>query len=856
MTNQFYIPGNKVVDAAFLAQVLSLGGVGLWTLTVDPAGPAASVITTNQDSLRLLGVPADVEQSFTLEEFLTGWLNPADVGVVEDGLRQLAETGRAVIEIRFKYHTALEYRWFKLSSMVLARRGEAYDVFGLLEEIQEKLLAQEALQAALEQKECTARELLLEREKLATAIEAGDLGTWDWLIQTGEVVYNKRWAETIGYDLSEIKDTVETWENALLPEDLAMANKAVEDHCNGLTSRYVADFRMRHKDGSIIWAQDRGRVVEYDENGKAMRLMGVMLDVTKLKKTEQTLAEKNDQLELIFNAARIGAWDWEIPTGKIAFNNVYLDMLGYSPDEISGTIEEWDSFVHPDELEATNAALERAIKGEDGMYATEIRMRHKDGHYVWTYDFGRVVTRDENGNALRMIGGHFDFDERKKMELEVYLMQQQERELKMAKEVAEESTRAKSEFLANMSHEIRTPMNAIIGLTHLVLDTELTHQQYDYISRTEVAAENLLRIINDILDFSKIEAGKLEMEITGFHLGDILNSMVDILGVKAQEKGLEFALDVSPLVPVDLMGDPVRLGQILNNLASNSLKFTSEGSVEVRVRLEEEDQQQVQAADGVKNKNEAVLRFTVTDTGIGMSPEQMQALFTPFTQADTSTTRKYGGTGLGLTISKRLAEMMGGRIWCESELGKGSSFSFTAKFKLNRAVRGKTREKRITKAGEKEMLRPILGARILLTEDNEVNQLVAKKLLNNAGFIVNIANNGLEAVRMVQDQKYDLVLMDIQMPEMDGLTASKTIRSLPGFTELPIVAMTAHAMSGDRELSLAAGMNDHVNKPIDINELFTALLKWVPHRLEEEPPQERPRPESGQDPGLAGSETR
>ncbi|MDR2367911.1 MAG: PAS domain-containing protein [Deltaproteobacteria bacterium] len=787
-------------------------------MTIDSDDQELMTLNMNDYCEFLLGARCD--ETLTINSFIEQWVHPEDNGIINGFIESLrGPTGRSYIELRLRQRSSEDYHFYKIAAEVVHRDelGNPLKILGMLENVQERCMTQQALELALAEKDKTAKDLILERERLSAVIEAADLGTWDWQIQTGQVVYNRRWAETIGYDLSEIKGTVETWENALLPEDLEMANKAVEDHCNGLTSRYVSDFRMRHRNGSLIWAQDRGRVVEYDKNGKALRLMGVMLDVTKLKHTEQTLEEKNDQLELIFNAARIGAWDWDVAQGVINFNSVYLDMLGYTPDEITGTIEEWESFVHPDELEATNAALERALSGEDDMYAKEIRMRHKDGHYVWTYDFGRVVTRDENGVAQRMIGGHFDFDEKKKMEFEFDQMQRHERELKLSRDLAEESTRAKSEFLANMSHEIRTPMNAIIGLTHLVLETDLSPQQYDYISRTQVAAENLLRIINDILDFSKIEAGKLEMEETEFNLGELLNAMVDILGVQAKEKGLEFLLDLSPDVPQGLWGDPVRLGQILNNLVSNALKFTSEGRVAVAVSLAE------------KSDRETMLRFEVADTGIGMSPEQKSGLFTPFTQADTSTTRKYGGTGLGLTISKRLSEMMGGEIWCQSQLGRGSSFGFTARFKLQGDAQLKSKEsKKQGKKTNEEFLKPIEGSKILLAEDNEVNQLVASRILNNAGFIVDIAKNGLEAVDMVQRTDYDLVLMDIQMPEMDGLTASKTIRALPGFAALPIVAMTAHAMSGDREQSLAAGMNDHVNKPINVSELFNALVTWIP----------------------------
>jgi PAS domain S-box-containing protein len=816
------LPPERAISEEDFYTVLLDANVGLWELSSADGSLENSKFSIN-DSLSMMLGTEENEKDF--QRFLKDWLHKDDHEEVGKLLVLLLEgkIKNVSTEARLFHVKHGEYRWFK-STGVLCRecsKKPGFRIFGLLQDVHERRLAQKAMAEALKERERAVKDLLVERGLLDAVIDAASLGTWDWEIQTGAVKYNRRWAQTIGYELEELDSTVATWENALFPEDLKIANAAVEAHCEGKTPFYQADFRMRHKNGSAIWAQDRGRVVEYDEKGAAKRLMGVMLDVTHQKNIEKTLEEKNDQLELIFKAARIGAWDWDIVNGTIKFNDVYLDMLGYTPDEITGTIEEWESFVHPDELDSTNAALDRAINGEDAMYAEEIRMRHKDGHYVWTYDFGRVVARNDKGEALRMVGGHFDFDEKKKMEMEFYAMQEHERELRLARDLAEESTRAKSEFLANMSHEIRTPMNAIIGLTHLVLETELSSQQTDYIKRTEVAAQALLRIINDILDFSKIEAGKLEMEETEFVLGEILTAAKDILGEKAREKGLDFGIALPPNVPTKLLGDPVRLGQILNNLLSNAVKFTSDGGVDLIVSLREVD----------KENETALLEFKVKDTGIGLSREQINGLFTAFTQADTSTTRKYGGTGLGLTISKRLTEMMGGEIWCESEPGKGSTFGFTARFKLNgpqeERETEKTPERPRTKDEEKELLKGLRGAKILLTEDNEVNQLVASRILSNAGFKVKIAGNGFEAVKMVNEEDFDLVLMDIQMPEMDGLSATRVIRSDPRFASLPIVAMTAHAMSGDREMSLAAGMNDHVNKPINLQELYQAILKWV-----------------------------
>ena len=393
-----------------------------------------------------------------------------------------------------------------------------------------------------------------------------------------------------------------------------------------------------------------------------------------------------------------------------------------------------------------------------------------------------------------------------------------EEALLAAKEQAEMAALAKSEFLANMSHELRTPLNAILGFSHLLKDGNLSEEQADYLTRLEDSSASLLRIVDDVLDFSKIDAGKMEMEHVVFKLADVLQSVIGSNMHQADRKHLALNLSAAPDIEGELMGDPIRLKQVLNNLVSNAVKFTEKGEINIYASALERKKS--------RNGEKAVLKFAVKDTGIGLKAEEAEKLFIAFTQADSSTTRKYGGTGLGLAISKRLVEMFGGEIWCESQPAKGSTFYFTAEFDLAAPQPAKVEEVKV-KAGISELMTGIKGARILLVEDNEVNQMVAKKIMEKAGASVKIAANGVEAVEMVDQEDFDLVLMDIQMPEMDGLEAARQIRNKPKHTYLPILAMTAHAMASDRELSLQAGMNDHITKPINVPELFSALTKWL-----------------------------
>ncbi|NER05525.1 MAG: response regulator, partial [Okeania sp. SIO3C4] len=510
------------------------------------------------------------------------------------------------------------------------------------------------------------------------------------------------------------------------------------------------------------------------------------------------------------------SWEFNITTGVVAWSEETFRIFGQSPAVGTPTYESFLELLHPDDRNHLDHVLQTTIATAQP-YKIEYRIYQPDGSLVYISARGGLLS-DISGKVTYLIGTVQDITERK-------LAEQQ---LQKAKETAEYANHAKSEFLALMSHEIRTPMNGILGLTHLALQTDLTPYQQDYLTKIQSSGQSLLEIINDILDFSKIEVGKLELESIPFELDQILNHIKNILALKAAEKGLELLFQVGDEIPQYLIGDSLRLTQVLMNLASNAVKFTETGSVTIGVQLLTYSQETV------------CLKFQVQDTGIGISPSQMEKLFQSFTQVDASTSRQYGGTGLGLAICKGLVNIMGGIIGVDSELGKGSIFYFEVELGYlwepdDNSSYQVFNDSRQTQFSSMRELEEIQGADVLLVEDNAVNQQIAKELLQKVGLRVDCVTNGKEAIAKVMEQIYDLILMDIRMPGMDGLEATRRIRSLAKeddsatewFAAVPIIAMTANAMNIDRAKSSAAGMNYHLSKPVNPQELYQTLLKWI-----------------------------
>ncbi|HON59656.1 MAG TPA: response regulator [Smithella sp.] len=601
-----------------------------------------------------------------------------------------------------------------------------------------------------------------------------------------------------------------------------------EVYKTGLPAR-AFDWQIIRKDGARRHIEGSVSLLE-DLSGQVIGFKGIVRDVTERKEAEKKLRLLTSRLGDIIEFLPDAIYVIDNEKKIIAWNRAIEDMTGVKKSELldKGNYE----YALPlfgrrqpiliDLLDTFNKeilALYQYVEYGEKIYAESYRpsLYGGRGAHLWHV---AAPLYDREGNRFGSIEVIRNVTDIKAKEKNL-------RDSLRRKEIAEAATRAKSEFLATMSHEIRTPMHGIIGLTDLVLQTELTGPQRDYLEKIKMSAHNLMVIINDILDYSKIEAEKMQLETVRFNIRKVISHVFDLTYPDARKKGLELVLHVDEKIPVCIEGDPLRLQQVLMNLASNAVKFTQQGRVVISAERHE--------TAGREENNDTWLKFSVRDTGIGMTEKQTENLFQLFAQADNSVSRKYGGTGLGLAISQRIVQLMGGQISVSSEIGKGSTFVFMIPLReaqeqgITDPWTGEEKDSAGYSAEEEreQWMTRLAGKSVLLVEDNFINQQIAAEILRQAKMHVTVAGSGGEVLEIMAGETFDVILMDVQMPEMDGYQVTRMLRNNEKFKTIPIIAMTAQAMDGDREKCLEAGMNDYVAKPVSASDLYRVLSRWA-----------------------------
>ncbi len=656
----------------------------------------------------------------------------------------------------------------------------------------------------------TSQKALVESERRwVLALEGAGLGVWDWNAQTNKVFFSRHWKAMLGYSEREVGNTLKEWSDRIHPDDLARCQADRERHFRGDTAVYSNEHRVRARDGSWRWILDQGSVFERSPGGEPLRVVGTYTDVTERKQAEQSLLEKQSALSEAQRIAHIGSWSWHLASGAVTCSEETYRLCAIAPDAPVRDRQAFLDRVHPHDRDRVSVWADECIAGRSTA-DQEFRVALPDGQ-MRVLNGRAYLQRDALGRQLALVGTVQDITERKTLEQELNqhrhhleaLVQSRTAELETARAEAERLARVKSEFLANMSHEIRTPLNAVLGLAQIGARDSAGRAAYATFARIREAGEHLLGVINDVLDFSRLETGRVLVDTQPLALTAVLDNVHSLISERAVSKGLKFVVEAAPGLPQWVAGDEQRLRQILVNLLANAVKFTDRGEVRLHV---------------TRRGDETF--FAVSDTGIGMTDEQVARLFRSFEQADNSTTRRYGGSGLGLAISQTLANQMGGEIVVTSTSGAGSTFTLRLPLPAAEAPLPKAPPSGATSD------RRLEGLRLLAAEDVDVNRLVLEYVLNSEGAQVLFAENGQQAIERLQESgvgAFDAVLMDVQMPVMDGYQATQRIRQIA--PALPVIGLTAHALGEERDRCLAAGMVEHVTKPIDADVLVAAIRR-------------------------------